>query len=95
MIVLFYISNTTKRFQTYVANRVKEIRESSQPTQWRHCPGHLSPANNCSRGLDPKKYVEQERWLHGPEFLWNPRNSWPHQQIEEIPDSELEIRRRE
>ena len=93
MIVLSYIGNTTKRFQTYVANRVKEIRESSEPTQWRHCPGNLNPADDCSRGLDPQKYVEQERWLRGPEFLWNPRDSWPDQQIEEIPDTELEIKK--
>ena len=36
MIVLSYIHNTTKRFQTYVANQVNEIRESSDPTQWRN-----------------------------------------------------------
>ena len=66
MIVLSYIRNATKRFQTYVANRVNEIRESSDPTQWRHCPGDLNPADDCSRGLDPQKFIEQERWPRGP-----------------------------
>ena len=93
MIVLSYIRNTTKRFQTYVANRVNEIRESSDPTQWRHCPGDLNPADDCSRGLDPQKFIEQERWLRGLEFLWGTKNLWPDQQEEEIPDSELEIKK--
>ncbi|CAB4020337.1 Hypothetical predicted protein [Paramuricea clavata] len=94
MIVLSYIHNTTKRFQTYVANRVNEIRELSEPTQWRHCPGELNPADDCSRGLDSQQYIEQERWLRDPEFLWNHRDSWPDQQVKEIPDGELEIKKK-
>ena len=94
MIVLSYIRNTTKRFQTYVANRVNEIRESTDPSQWRHCPGSLNPADDCSRGLDPQQYIEQERWLRGPEFLSNPRDTWPDEPIQEIPDSELEIKKK-
>ena len=38
---LQYIKNETKRFQTYVANRVTEIREVTSPDQWRHCPEGL------------------------------------------------------
>ena len=33
---LQYIKNESKRFQTYVANRVAEIREVTSPDQWRH-----------------------------------------------------------
>ena len=33
---LGYIKNESKRFQTYVANRVAEIREVTSPDQWRH-----------------------------------------------------------
>lgn len=35
MIVWNYIRNESRRFQTYVANRVTEIRELSDPYQWR------------------------------------------------------------
>ena len=38
---LQYIKNETKRFQTYVANRVTEIRDITSPDQWRHCPEGL------------------------------------------------------
>ena len=44
MIVLNYIRNESRRFQTYVTNRVTEIRELTFPHQWRHCPGDINPA---------------------------------------------------
>ncbi len=36
MIVLHYISNRDKRFQTFVANRLAKIHEHSEISQWRH-----------------------------------------------------------
>ena len=33
-VVLGYINNETKRFYTYVANRVAHIRNFSKPSQW-------------------------------------------------------------
>ena len=35
-IMLQYIRNEARRFKTYVANRVCEIRQVSEPSQWRH-----------------------------------------------------------
>ena len=59
---LQYIKNETKRFQTYVANRVTEILEVTSPHQWRHCPGWVNPAVDASRGLSPQKLSSQHRW---------------------------------
>ena len=67
---LQYIKHEFKRFQTYVANRVAEIREVTSPDQWRHCPGKVNPADDASRGLKPSKLSCQHRWWRGPEFLW-------------------------
>ena len=68
--ILQYINNESKRFQTYVANRVAEIREVTSPDQWRHCPGKVNPADDALRGLKPRKICCQHRWRRGPEFLW-------------------------
>ena len=40
--VLHYLKNDKSRFQTYSANRVKEIRENSLPKEWNHVPGSLN-----------------------------------------------------
>ena len=74
---LQYIKNESKLFQTYVANRVAEIREVTSPDQWRHCPGKVNPANDASRGLKPSKLSCQHRWWRGPEFLWEAEECWP------------------
>ncbi|XP_067945302.1 uncharacterized protein [Watersipora subatra] len=67
-IVLSYIANDSKRFQTYVANRVHEIREHSQVTQWHHIAGEHNPADIASRGIECHKLMKSI-WFHGPEFL--------------------------
>ena len=61
MIVLNYIKNETRRFQTFVANRVTEIRELSQPEQWRHCPTKWNAADDVSRGMEMDEVLKNER----------------------------------
>ena len=50
-ITLQYINNESRRFKTYVANQVSEIRDVSKPSQWRHCPESLNPTDDTSHGL--------------------------------------------
>ncbi|KAL9975992.1 hypothetical protein ACROYT_G013221 [Oculina patagonica] len=89
---LQYIKNETKRFNTYVANRIAEIREITRPDQWRHCPGRLNPADDASRGLKPKRLSSQHRWWKGPEYLWQSENNWPKTEIGEVPHDDPEVR---
>ena len=93
MITLNYIANETKRFQTYVANRVTEIRENTEPHQWRHCPGKLNPADDASRGLDIQSFLQQKRWFSGPEFLSKTEDHWPKPNYREIPVEQLEVKK--
>lgn len=79
MIVLGYIKNNTKRFPTFVANRVAKIREGSEPTQWRHVRSEQNPADYASRGIKANESEKLERWKNGPEFLWRGREEWPQQ----------------
>ena len=44
--VLQYIANESRRFHTFVANRVSEIHDTTDPRQWRHVPGHCNPADD-------------------------------------------------
>ena len=72
--VLQYISNESRRF---VANQVSEIHDAADPTQWRHVPGHLNPADDCTRGLRAADLNKHCRWLNGPAFLSKPEEQWP------------------
>lgn len=88
-IVLHYLRNVKRRFQTFVANRVHEIKENSQVGEWRYVPGILNPADDASRGLDPSRLSADGRWLRGPDFLWKDESCWP---TEESPRSNLRSR---
>ena len=71
-ITLQYINKETHRFKTYVANRVAEIRDASQPCNWRHCPGSLNAADEMSGGIPSQRFLTSERRFKGPAFLMKP-----------------------
>lgn len=79
MIVLRYIFNETRRFVTFVANRVAVIREGSKPPQWRHVRSESNPADLASRGMKASETEKLEMWKHGPDILWKDSKEWPQQ----------------
>ncbi len=75
--VLQYLRNDTKRFHTYVANRVTFVRANSDPDQWRYVRSKDNPADEASRGSSLTAFLKNERWKCGPEFLQEPKSKWP------------------
>ena len=92
-IVLHYLKNRNSRFQTYVANRVEEIKESSQVQEWRHVPGVINPTDDASRRLNPSELSPEHCWLQGPKFLWQTEEFWPSAEYPPVPDDQLELRK--
>ena len=75
-VVSGYINNDARHFHTFVANRVQEIREHSDPSQWLHMGTKSNPADDDSRGLDAKDLNKGSRWINGPTFLWKLCQDW-------------------
>ena len=75
-VVQGYIYNEARRFHTYVANRVQQVRDHTQPEQWKYVDSDNNPADDASRGLSPKDVLKTSRWLRGPTFLWGPHDEW-------------------
>ena len=69
MNVLWWVQNRSRQFKPFIANRVSEIQERSQPSQWYHVPTLLNPADLLSRGSTATALVDNEQWLRGPSFL--------------------------
>lgn len=67
-VVLGYINNTTRRFYTYVSNRVDQIRSKSKPSDWRYVNTKHNPADLATRSI-PSSKLQDRMWLNGPEFL--------------------------
>ncbi|XP_064598530.1 uncharacterized protein LOC135464892 [Liolophura sinensis] len=79
-VALGYVTNDARRFHVFVANRVQQIKELSEGAQWRHIPTDKNSADEASRGLSAKQFVESSRWICGPAFLREMR----------IPDLDIE-----
>ncbi|XP_043476290.1 uncharacterized protein LOC122507569 [Leptopilina heterotoma] len=84
--VLAWIKRDSQ-WNTFVWNRVNEIRTYSKPENWRFICGELNPADLPSRGCSPSKLVESEWWL-GPKWLYNIESKCPIQ-IEGVREEEI------
>ena len=93
MITLNCIHNESRRLQTYVANRVGEIRDLTAAEQWRHCPGKVNPADDASRGLEMQEFLKNERWLKGPSFLHRSEDHWPENKFGKVTEEKLEVKK--
>ena len=74
--VLRYIANECKRFHTYVTNRVAIIREDSSPSRWSYIEPKSNPADDASRGISADAFIQNGRWIKGPDFLLKPPSEW-------------------
>ena len=63
---LQYINNETRRFKTYVPNRVAEIRDATQPCQRRHFPWSLNPADEVFHGISAQTIPNERKMVQGP-----------------------------
>ncbi|XP_072169586.1 uncharacterized protein [Diadema setosum] len=74
--VLQYIQNESRRFKTFVANRVAQIYHALTPKQWRHVDTKSSLADDGSRGLKASELLNNQPWITGPEFLMKEDKFW-------------------
>jgi hypothetical protein len=63
--VLKYIMNESRKFHTYVANRVSYIRSSSSPDQWNYVGTKSNPVDACTRGMSVDTILSYDNWTNG------------------------------
>ncbi|XP_066928731.1 uncharacterized protein [Clytia hemisphaerica] len=89
---LGYISNTTKKFRKFVANRVCLITKTTKSSQWNYVESENNPADHGSRGLkiegNEKKVSE---WFNGPSFLWEHPLKYDKSQVINVSESDPEV----
>lgn len=75
--VLKYIYNESKRFHTFVANRIQRIRDRSEPKQWNYVNTTENPADLASRGVSAQTLLNNSLWTKGPSYLSKMECLWP------------------
>lgn len=85
-IVLGYIRNESRRFKTFVGNRLSEIHERTTPDQWHHVGSTSNPADVASRGVTACETETLQFWLKGPNFLFQDPTQWLQEASNKVPD---------
>ena len=84
MITLGWIKGESSRWKPFVANRVCEIQELTNPSCWNHCISEENPADMVSRGMTGVELVSCENWWQGPRWLTSGINSRETIQVDSI-----------
>ena len=68
LVVIGYLTNTTKRFSRYVSRRVEEVLKLTNVAQWSHISGANNVGDIATRPHTPSELMASD-WFIGPEFL--------------------------
>ena len=71
--VLQWIHSSHRKQQVFVANRVAEILETTDVSQWKHVSGINNPADIGTRAINIEE-LKRSEWLTGPALLKRPES---------------------
>lgn len=84
--VWYWIKSETKGYKQFVANRLSEILELTNPSNWMWIPTDMNPADDATRSNKVPNFSEDSRWYRGPDFLYKNQTKCPEQ-----PNKRLEL----
>ncbi|KAJ8915309.1 hypothetical protein NQ315_014817 [Exocentrus adspersus] len=76
-VTLSWIKAVPHSLKTFVANRVQQIQEHTEPHFWHYVQTSQNPADLVSRGLHPSQISNASLWWSGPSWLAMPQSHWP------------------
>ncbi|XP_055907255.1 uncharacterized protein LOC129942380 [Eupeodes corollae] len=65
-----------KRLKQFVANRLSEISDLTNITDWNWLPTNFNVTDDATR-MTPKEFEADSRWYTGPSFLYEDVSIWP------------------
>ncbi|XP_030750174.1 uncharacterized protein LOC115877962 [Sitophilus oryzae] len=71
-ITLYWIQGPSNKWKTFVANRVSEIQQLTDATNWYYVKSADNPADLITRGTAATELLNNKFWWSGPEWLLNP-----------------------
>lgn len=86
-IVLSWIKSQSRKWTTFVVNRVGEIQRLTEVSTWSHVRPQENPADIISRESSPIDLIENQLWWNGPSWLCKRQEEWPKE--ERNPDTEV------
>ncbi|XP_053691802.1 uncharacterized protein LOC128740289 [Sabethes cyaneus] len=75
--VLCWLNSDHRKFNQFVAVRISEMLELTEPSEWNWVPTKLNVADDATKWQTLPDLTPTSRWFRGPEFLWGPTKRWP------------------
>ncbi|HBK83090.1 MAG TPA: hypothetical protein DDZ41_05755, partial [Flavobacterium sp.] len=79
-IVLHWIRSSSKRYKTFVAQRIGEIHDLTDPCFWNYVPTKLNIADDATK-IKSINFSSDSVWFKGPEFLTKTCSEWPRSDL--------------
>ena len=76
--VLQWIHSSHRKQQVFVANRVAEILDTTDVSQWKHLSGINNPADIGTRAINIEE-LKRSEWLTGPAWSKRHESEWSEQ----------------
>jgi len=89
IVVLSWINSQQTRLKSYVLNRISQILELTDATQWHHVRTADNPADVISRGISAKELLVADLWWHGPRWMADRKSQWNASEVQLIKDEEI------
>ena len=68
-----------REFKPFVCNRIREINNCTDSSEWRWVPSKENPADDCTRA-NSVITNSNSRWFNGPLFLRDNEFNWPKEE---------------
>lgn len=95
-VVLAWLSAHASKWNVFVSNRVSEIQQAFDVSNWLHIPSKQNPADLASRGCSISELGNANSWWHGPAFLTSSSIPSPKQDhnwsIESAPEKKKNVK---
>ena len=82
--VLCQINNLSSRFKVYEGVRIGEIQAGGLIDSWYWVEGNLNVSDVVTRGKTPSELMDDDIWLHGPDFLKKEQSDWPIMSFKQV-----------
>ncbi|XP_065095601.1 uncharacterized protein LOC135717439 [Ochlerotatus camptorhynchus] len=75
--VLCWLNSDHRKYSQFVAVRISEMLQLTEPKEWNWIPSKLNVADDATKWQRLPDLSPASRWYRGPEFLWGLREQWP------------------
>ncbi|XP_055591483.1 uncharacterized protein LOC129743473 [Uranotaenia lowii] len=89
--VFSWIRSERRKYKKFVAHRVGQILEVSNPEDWRWVPTKDNAADDLTKWSKSTEIHSDSRWFRGPQFLYFAEQHWPLQ-TQEVEEFQEELR---